>query len=97
MDGKKKPRTLGSEITINGVKFSLLLYGRTRKRVILSYWYWDCTGGLKGWEPCRIYDMTFESKQEAWEMYKFFRSAENIREYVKTIGRQISDDWGKGE
>lgn len=38
-------------------------------RIVINLFYWDETGGLKGWEPKKIYDRIFEDWDYAYALY----------------------------
>lgn len=38
-------------------------------RIIVTYNYWDDTGGWRGWESCSMYDRTFEDWKYAHAVY----------------------------
>lgn len=38
-------------------------------RIIVSYRYWDDTGGLRGWESKKVYDRNFEDWNYAHAVY----------------------------
>ena len=75
---KKKPLREFAQADVNGTKYTIILHGRLRKRVIVCYMYWDSTGGLNGWENCTIFDKTFQSEDEARPMFEHYQTAENL-------------------
>ena len=78
MKAKKKPLREFAQVIAEGTTYTVVLHGRSRKRVIVGYMYWDETGGLKGWEPYDIYDRTFVSEEEAREVFEYYKIPENL-------------------
>ena len=78
MKTKKKPLREFAQVDVNGTKYTIILHGRLRKRVIVCYMYWDSTGGLKGWEDYDIFDQTFQTEYEAREVFKYYQMSENL-------------------
>lgn len=78
MKAKKKPLREFAQVIADGTTYTVVLHGRSRKRVIVNYMYWDCTGGLKGWEYCDIFDQTFSTEEEAREVFKKCKTPERL-------------------
>ena len=78
MEAKKKPLREIKQVEAHGTTYTAILHGRSRKRVIVSYMYWDCTGGLKGWEDCDIFDRTYQTEDEARNVFKHYQIPENL-------------------
>lgn len=88
--GKKKiPHSIYANVEYNGVRYSIKLHGRSRKRVIVSYWYVDATGGYQpSLDTNDIYDATFENDTEAREIANdFYKNPVKIEDiFVKCYG-----------
>ena len=78
MKTKKKPLREFAQVIANETTYTVVLHGRSRKRVIVGYMYWDETGGLKGWEGYNIFDRTFVTEEEAREVFEYYQIPENI-------------------
>jgi len=94
MKPKKKPLRETLQVVANGTTYTVTLHGRSRKRVIVSYMYWDETGGLKGWEDYTMYDQTFPTEDEArsvFEYYQFPESLNVLRDKIESRWRRLNE------
>lgn len=89
MRKKKIPHSIYAYVEYNGIRYSIKLHGRSRKRVIVSYVYVDATGGFEpNLDKNDIYDTTFENDTEARKVANdFFRNPVKIEDiFVKRYG-----------
>lgn len=82
MRRKKIPHSIYAKVEYNGVHYSIKLHGRSRKRVIVSYWYVDATGGYEpNLDKNVIYDNTFENDTESRKVANdFYKNPHEIED-----------------